>query len=722
MMVSYLILAGNFYYLAFTMKKQWYTYVTSAFLVAALFQIVMLVNKVFLFDSLLPLFFIGFILFIGFGVLLPSLVRQSSRDIGVGVMLLPLLPSWLLFDWWELGGMFALLSLCFFLGKKVEGRSFYRLAHDWIIPIGIGLSTVAFFEEGKGWFQWNKEEVGPAINFILGGLILLAGKKNNPNFFLSQAFYLIGILYSFSFPINDSLRVFIVSGGIAMAYLLYKQTKENLVTYYVTICSLVSYMTLLYAIHESSKLPLWFEEEQWIIGGALLLVVVYALRKHDQILSTSFLYTAHAYIAAALLLTYFLFETDGKWSFIISTFLYGVTVKLVSKEWLKRTLLYGCYASLFIAIRLNFMEQDWIDYSFFVTSIVLGIWWWTSPTEWKKRTTDFLVPFSIIGMLSMVTTYPFEHLTYISLMVYGVGLLFLLHVEKWDFLVIFPLIVMLAGSIQLSYVSTLLVPKTITILFTGLGLVFYFTGKRLYKGLFVSNSLLAFRYIDAYTIVSLLYIVFLYTIETEGMFFRIFPGVVISFMVWMQQTRVSIKLAWIPRFVAGGYLLEPYYQLLGQISVPAVFERELYVLPFLALGIYLQRCLKGTYSVLIQRIQWLILIGVSLLLVQDGLQSNTVYDAIIVGTLSLVSIVAGAMLRIKSYFFVGSGVLLLNVVLQTRPYWGNLPWWAYLLLAGSILIGVASYNEWNKQKRGKGETTKLEEIRKKIILQLKTWK
>lgn len=144
--------------------------------------------------------------------------------------------------------------------------------------------------------------------------------------------------------------------------------------------------------------------------------------------------------------------------------------------------------------------------------------------------------------------------------------------------------------------------------------------------------------------------------------------------------------------------------------------------PFIALGIYLGRCLQGEYATLVCKIQWGILIGVSLLLVQDGLQSNTVYDALIVGTLSLVSILAGAILRIKSYFFVGSGVLLLNVLLQTRPYWGNLPWWAYLLLAGSLLITVASYNEWHKQKRAKGETPKLEELGKKILLGLNKWK
>src|SRR5699024_11374375 len=51
----------------------------------------------------------------------------------------------------------------------------------------------------------------------------------------------------------------------------------------------------------------------------------------------------------------------------------------------------------------------------------------------------------------------------------------------------------------------------------------------------------------------------------------------------------------------------------------------------------------------------------------------------------------------KSFFFVGAGVLLLNVFLQTRPFWGALPWWAYLLIAGALLITVASYNERSEE-------------------------
>lgn len=723
MMISYLILAGNFYYLALSEKKQWFTYVTSSFLVAALFELMMLVNKVALFDSFLPLFFIGFFLFVVFGVTVPSLIRQSSRDVGMGVMLLPLLPSWLMYDWWETGVMFGLLALCFILGRKVEERSFYLEMITWVIPICYGLSTAAMFEEGKEWFDWSKEEVGPALNFIAGSvLLLLIEKTKRPAFFISQAFYLIGILYSFSLPVNDFIRVFILSGGMAISYLLYQQTKQKTVTYYVTLCSLISYITLVYAIHESSRFPLWLEEEQWVIGGAILIIVSYVLRRHEVELSTSFLYTAHVYLPAALLLTFFAFNNDGIWSFVIATLLYGLSVKLVSKEWILKTLLYGCYISLFVAISLYLIELGWSEYSFFVTSIVLAIWWGVSTKVWKERSTLFLIPFSMFGMLSMLTSYPFGGSMYLCLLLYGVGVLFLLHQQKWDFLVILPLMVMLAGSIQFSYVSTLLDTEGTMVLFAGLGLLSLFAGKKIYKGLILLNAHMPFRYCDAYTVTAFLYVLFLYTVEPVGILLGILPGILICIFLWMQQPRVSPKLAWIPKFLAGSYLLEPYYQVLDLLTIPALFERELYVLPFIVLGIYLERCLKGAYSTLIQRIQWGILIGVALLLVQDGLQSNTVYDAIIVGTLSLLSILTGTILRIKSYFFVGSGVLLLNVVLQTRPYWGNLPWWAYLLLAGSLLISVASYNEWNKQKRAKGEIPKLEEIRRKVLLRLKTWK
>ena len=104
-----------------------------------------------------------------------------------------------------------------------------------------------------------------------------------------------------------------------------------------------------------------------------------------------------------------------------------------------------------------------------------------------------------------------------------------------------------------------------------------------------------------------------------------------------------------------------------------------------------------------------------------GLMSNTVYDAIILGPLSLSSMLGSMFFKQKSFFFVGAGVLLLNLLLQTKTYWGALPWWVYLLIVGSILIMVASYNEWHKQKTAEDKETLATLVHKKIIQRIGKW-
>jgi hypothetical protein len=141
----------------------------------------------------------------------------------------------------------------------------------------------------------------------------------------------------------------------------------------------------------------------------------------------------------------------------------------------------------------------------------------------------------------------------------------------------------------------------------------------------------------------------------------------------------------------------------------------------LLLVIFIRLFWKGRFEQLTGRIQWIVLIIVAFVLIQDGMASSTIYDALILGTLSLVSMLTGMFLRIKAYFIVGFGVLFLNVFLQTRPFWGSMPWWAYLLIVGSILIFVASYNEWHKQKVTKGEETLLSKVKDKLLQKWNEW-
>jgi hypothetical protein len=121
------------------------------------------------------------------------------------------------------------------------------------------------------------------------------------------------------------------------------------------------------------------------------------------------------------------------------------------------------------------------------------------------------------------------------------------------------------------------------------------------------------------------------------------------------------------------------------------------------------------------RVQTVVLLLVTAVLVMDGLESNTLYDAIIIGVLSLLSIISGMQYRIKSYFFVGIGVLLLNVLLQTRPLWGNFPWWGYLVVAGLTLIGFAGFNELQKQKDGTESPTFLHKKKEQFRKKFKDW-
>ena len=111
-----------------------------------------------------------------------------------------------------------------------------------------------------------------------------------------------------------------------------------------------------------------------------------------------------------------------------------------------------------------------------------------------------------------------------------------------------------------------------------------------------------------------------------------------------------------------------------------------------------------------------VLIIAAFILCQDLPGANQLSEGLILGVLSLASIIGGMQFKRKSFFFVGSGALIFNMFVQTRDFWGSLPWWVYLLAAGMILIGTASLHEMQKNK-------KIIKIDKQALLdKFKNWK
>ena len=101
----------------------------------------------------------------------------------------------------------------------------------------------------------------------------------------------------------------------------------------------------------------------------------------------------------------------------------------------------------------------------------------------------------------------------------------------------------------------------------------------------------------------------------------------------------------------------------------------------------------------------------------DALEGDTLNDALIIGVISLVAIIFGFIMKFKSYFLAGTGTILLNVYMNTKSLWGQMPWWFYLIIGGIVLIAAASFLEWKKQRNN----TTSKEILDKNKQRLKTW-
>src|SRR5699024_4207087 len=144
--------------------------------------------------------------------------------------------------------------------------------------------------------------------------------------------------------------------------------------------------------------------------------------------------------------------------------------------------------------------------------------------------------------------------------------------------------------------------------------------------------------IDWYTIIGFLAMLNLYNLTEAALWTKLLPGLLISANLYVQRNRISYLSSKWMIFIAGAFLLQPYYTVLGNISIPVLIERELYVLPWIVLAIFLKKVTDQKHRGIANYIQWGVLVYGSLFLIPPGFVASTIYDALILGTLSLISI------------------------------------------------------------------------------------
>ncbi|MCF6410088.1 DUF2157 domain-containing protein [Pseudalkalibacillus salsuginis] len=738
LMLAYLIIAGNFIYLSNVTKVRLFTYLIPVFLAASLYEVALKMDQWIQFDTfLLPAFFIGFILLICFGYIinlrLLQVIRNSSKDVGIGIMLFAIIANSTFDHSWELGIQFLFLAISSFIVMVSDNHIIYKKTAPWVLPFSLGFAFIAFGEELRRASIFYYTEFGISMDFVLGSLVLILSyftwKSIGRNslalnsFFFAQGFYTLGILTALTLPINETLvRPIVLLAGIGVYFALYKVTTFKWVSFLIGMTILVWYFTLVCASHLTLDYTSFMESIQLTLGGVFLLMITVLIRKSDNILSNGLVWVAHCYFPFALLSTYIYYNERSLWSFIVAVGIYAVSTYMIHTEWKIKTLLYGTFTTLFMTVFVfleTFQYEDKVPYAFLFTSLLIVFFWGSTNKFYKKRTSYYLVPFSIFGIGSFLMVNPYGWLTFILTVTFSVGLLIFLHKVKWDLVASLPLLLILIGTAQFLEMSDLESSFKI-LLAAGIAIGLLLSGQFIYKSIY-KMEYGRLKQFDSYTIVAFIFFGYLYTLQHDLIGMKALPGILISIGFWIQRNRVPSSWFKFVVFLSGAYLLQPYYALVNAISLPPLWKQEIYDLPWIILVVFLRRCMEGKYKSITSQIQWAVLLIVSVLLIKDGLESSTIYDALILGSLSLLSMLTGMFKRIKSYFFIGAGVLLLNVILQTRPFWGNLPWWGYLLITGSLLIFVASYNEWHKQKTSKGKLTILTLFKEKVIKKIARW-
>lgn len=740
LLLAYLLLAGQFIYLANIVKKLLFSYLSPIFILAAFYEIVLMIDNAFEFESLfLPIFFSAFLLFVIFGFFQKQqpliIIKRASRDIALAVMGIVIVASFAELMWLELGIMLSVLCFVLFLSIRVEDRLVYTETIPWLMAFSIASAFSAFGEELRDVSKFYQTNLGFSMNAVLGSLAaflasygwMQAGEKrlSSYSYYIGLVSYTIAMVCALLFQVNEQwVKPLILFVGIFIYLHYYLKKKFSWLPYTIGVITLIWYFTALNSVYLQVEVPLFLRSLEFSFGGALLLMVCYWLRNKGSNAANGFAWVGHLYLPLSLLVTFFLYYELAIWSFVLSMILYTFSTYSVKTEWKIKCFLYGAFTSLFFVILIGIMEHtEGIEspYAFLVTSgLILCYYWFVSNKSFKLRSMYYFVPFSGMGIMTFLMSYPYGLSLYVMTLLYSFILLIFLHIHRWQLGTLLPLLFTFIATMQylqlgdMGEIWKLLISA-------GIGVILIGIGRTLYQNVIRWNEKGWVTLLDSYTITAFLFLGSSYLYRPDALWANLIPGVLISSSLLFQRKRIPEAWSmWLSIF-GGLYLLEPYYSTVFNLAIPDLWEREIMVLPGLVAVIYLRYCFREKYRRLSSQLQWGMLVVISLLLVQDGLESNTIYDALILGTLSLVSMLAGIFLKVKSYFFVGAGVLLLNVFLQTRPLWGNLPWWAYLLISGSILIIVASYNEWHKQKIAKGEATAITLLKQKILVWFKKW-
>ena len=139
------------------------------------------------------------------------------------------------------------------------------------------------------------------------------------------------------------------------------------------------------------------------------------------------------------------------------------------------------------------------------------------------------------------------------------------------------------------------------------------------------------------------------------------------------------------------------------IELPSLFVLEIYLVLILGTLLLICKVIKPFPE---NAAKYIWFTGVAIALVAEGISAahtGEALDLIIVGTASIGIFIFAFIRRTRLWFILGIVAMISIAIYLSLEFWSTLVWLVYLLVSGSILIVMASINEWGKRHNKDGK-------------------
>ena len=736
--LALLILSAKYVYLSLEEKRKVFTY--PAYVLFSLSFIHLGFAFHLTTDAILNLIFIAQIcLYIGLYVYnqhkIWSLFRESTLAISGSVLLGITLLRYAEQQWLELSLCFAVISGLFLL-TYYKDRSKQLVKYCiYGFPISLTLALITlylYFNEISPFYEKNGDLSAHLISVAL--LVIGLGfviKAKEINFF--HVFFITGqvvsllsfisLMFSSLSPIVITVITLIATGINGLSVKLYH---NHLLWLPVLLTSIGAYGSL-FAIFEFNSHAL--NTAFYLFGPLLFLVIGKLIGKFSLNGERYFFWYSQIMNVGSIPIGFalILFGDLSAWLYLFVVVIYVISALQSQIQWQKLVFTYVGFTALYLQVLLFFVNIEFIQYTssftLMLTAGIILLLWAVANKLWKNIIEFYLIPFLLVAAgVHLIEVFDSGFPERMELVWIGGETVllactwYLLMRRKWEQVVVVPLMFTLIYSTMYSYTLTLLSGISVLVIWM---MIMLLVSKWLFKGVIKRTK--SGVILDYYRIFGFFYLLVmngrvLANEVAEPVFEIIVSCLVVVYFIVIRSWTISQGERKLYLAAAIPLTLYPYQVILHQFRISDIWIVEFNILPLLLVGTILLRKIinRGKQTQLIEIIYVSFLFGI---LIIDALEGNTLNDALIIGVISLVAITFGFIMKFKSYFLAGTGTILLNVYMNTKSLWGQMPWWFYLIIGGIVLIAAASFLEWKKQKQN--ATSK--EILDKNKQRLKNW-